>query len=133
MQNRKINQFIEQETLKGIYTHFDLQRAYRTLEIDNPENIDDDGLVAVFHSRCADAPEREREFQFSLNIIQYFRGHHPIRESGRNSAEHKGFLSQKHLIIEMDVVEAYQRLHIADIDLPDDLVIASFISYVYLV
>jgi len=75
MQNRKINQFAESEVAKGVYTRFDLQKAYRTLEIDHPDDIDDDGLIAVFHSRCADVMRRESDFQHALNVIRHFRRH----------------------------------------------------------
>jgi hypothetical protein len=71
---RKIRQFVDRNRPDGIYTRFDLQRAYRTLEIDMPDEIGDDGIVAVFYSRCADLPEREREFQAALDTIQHFRG-----------------------------------------------------------
>ena len=73
--SHKINLFAEEEVNnKKVYTRFDLQRAYRKLEIDHPDEIGDDGLVAVFQSRCHDAPERTAEFENVLNIIQKFRG-----------------------------------------------------------
>jgi hypothetical protein len=72
-QSRKIKDFTEEQRAKGLFTRFDLQRAYRTLEIDLPEEIDDDGVFAVFQSRCADAPERDAEFQSALSVIQHFR------------------------------------------------------------
>ena len=72
-QSRTINQFAEKEVDKGIYTRFELQRAYKVLELDNPEEIDDDGVLAVFHSRCVDVPEREDEFVHALQMIQHFR------------------------------------------------------------
>jgi len=71
----KINLFAEEEVnTKQVYTRFDLQRAYWKLEIDHPDEIGDDGVVAVFQSRCHDAPERTAEFENALNIIQKFRG-----------------------------------------------------------
>ena len=73
MQNRKINQFADSVVADGVYTRFDLQKAYRTLEIDHPDGIDDDGLIAVFQSRCADMMRREGDFQHALNVIQHFR------------------------------------------------------------
>ena len=73
-QSRKINRFAEDEVnSKEKYTRFDLQRAYRKLEIDHPHEIGDDGVVAVFQSRCHDAPERTAEFENALTIIQKFR------------------------------------------------------------
>lgn len=73
-QSRKINQFADKEVAKGIFTRFELQRAYKILELDvNPEEIDDEGVVAVFHSRCVDVPEREGEFVHALKVIQHFR------------------------------------------------------------
>src|SRR5271156_6103322 len=73
--SRKINHFADEEVNnKQVYTRFDLQRAYRKLEIDHPDEIGEDGVVAVFQSRCHDAPERTAEFEKALIIIQKFRG-----------------------------------------------------------
>lgn len=73
--SRKINQFAEEEVNnKQVYTRFDLQRAYRKLEIDHPDEIGDDGVVAVFQSRCHEVPERTADFENALAIIQRFRG-----------------------------------------------------------
>jgi len=73
--SRKINLFAEEEVKsKQIYTRFDLQRAYQKLEIDHPHEIGDDGVVAVFQSRCHEVPERTAEFENALMIIQRFRG-----------------------------------------------------------
>ena len=83
MQNRKINQFADSQVAKGVYTRFDLQKAYRTLEIDHPDGIDDDDLIAVFHSRCADARRRESDFQLALNVIQHFRRHWGINNRSK--------------------------------------------------
>ena len=69
----KINEFLEQECDKGNFTCLDLDRAYRILEIDHPNDVDDEGIIAVFQVRCADAPEREREFETALRVIEYFR------------------------------------------------------------
>jgi hypothetical protein len=74
MQSRKINQFADSEVLKGTFTRFDLRRAFRTLEIDDPNTITDEGLIVVFQSRRVEAPQRAQEFQFALKIIQHFRG-----------------------------------------------------------
>lgn len=71
--NRIINQFAQGQVANGIFTRFELQKAYKTLEIDHPDDIDDDGVYAVFQSRCMDAPGRERDFKFALNVIQYYR------------------------------------------------------------
>ena len=89
MQNRRINQFAESEVATGVYTRFDLQKAYRTLEIDHPDGIDDDALIAVFHSRCADVMRRESDFQHALNVIQHFRRHWGIN-NGSKPAEKRG-------------------------------------------
>jgi len=85
MQNRKINQFADSEVAKGVYTRFDLQKAYRTLEIDHPDGLDDDDLIAVFHARCSDARRRESDFQLALNVIQHFRRHRGINNRSKTS------------------------------------------------
>ena len=89
MQNRKINQFADSEVAKGVYTRFDLQKAYRTLEIDHPDGLDDDDIIAVFHSRCADVMRRESDFQHALNVIQHFRKHWGINNRSK-TAERRG-------------------------------------------
>lgn len=70
--SRRINQYTESQASKGVFTRFDLGRACRTLEIDDPNKVTEEGLIAVFHSRCTDAPHREREFQLALKVIQHF-------------------------------------------------------------
>ena len=72
--SRKINQFAEEEVKsKQVYTRFDLQSAYQKLEIDHPDEIGDEGVVAVFQSGCHEVPERTAEFENALTIIQRFR------------------------------------------------------------
>ena len=43
------------------------------MEVDHPDEIDDDGILAVFQSRCIDVPERETDFMHALKVIQYYR------------------------------------------------------------
>jgi hypothetical protein len=93
-QSRTINQFVEKEVAKGIFTRFELQRAYKILELDNPEEIDDDGVIAVFHSRCVDVPDREKDFLHALQVIQYFRKSDIIGETAATKVfEKRGILS----------------------------------------
>jgi hypothetical protein len=69
-----LQQYADEETLgKGQFTRFTLHQAYHVLEIDHPENIDDDGITAVFHSRCIDLPSRGDDFKTALEVIQHFR------------------------------------------------------------
>lgn len=124
-QSRMINQYVEKEVQKGIYTRFDLQKAYQVLEIDLPEDTDDDGIVAVYHSRCIDVPEREAEFQNALKMIQRFRKSDAI---GQNITQYSDM--KQEIQVEMSPAQAYKQLRIDDVDTSDDLVIASFISYV---
>lgn len=131
MQNRKINQFADGQAAQGVYTRFDLQKAYRTLEIDHPDGIDDDGLIAVFHSRCADVMRRESDFRHALNVIQYFRRQWGINNRSK-TAERRGKSHSSSLLrIEMDTTEAFRRLRITDSSIPDDGIIASFVSCVW--
>lgn len=123
-QSRMINHYVETEVQKGIYTRFDLLKAYQVLEIDHPEDTDDDGVVAVYHSRCIDVPERETEFQNALKMIQHFRKSEVI---GENLTQ---FSELKEISVEMSPSQAYKQLRITDEDIPDDLVIASFVSSV---
>lgn len=116
LQNRKINQFAESQFANGLYTRFDLQKAYRTLGIDHPDQIDDDGVNAVFYIRCTDVPGREREFQIALDVIRHFRK----SKNGNGSMGH----SEKR---EMDAAEAYKRLRVTD-DITDDQILAAFVS-----
>lgn len=129
LQNRKINQFADKQVVNGVFTRFDLQRAYRTLEIDHPDEIDDEGVIAVFQSRCADAPGRERDFQSALDVIQHFR-RATLNSGGRRSVERRGMIFDEFNNVEMDAPEAYRRLRINDVNLSDDLIIASFVSCV---
>jgi hypothetical protein len=85
--SRMINQFVEKEVAKGVYTRFDLQRAYNVLEIDHPEEIDDDGVVAVYQSRCIDVPERETEFRNALQMIQHFRKSNVIGDAATQTSD----------------------------------------------
>ena len=88
-QTRTINQFADKEVAKGIFTHFELQRAYKILELDNPEEIDDDGIVAVFHSRCVDVPDRENDYVHALKVIQHFRKSEIIGETAATKSTEK--------------------------------------------
>ena len=92
-QSRTINQYTEKEISKGIFTRFELERAYKILEVDHPNEIDDDGILAVFQSRCIDVPERETEFMHALKVIQYYRKSDAIGEAtASKSNEKRGML-----------------------------------------
>jgi hypothetical protein len=124
-----INQFVEKEVSKGVYTRFDLHRAYNVLEIDHPEEIDDDGVVAVYQSRCIDVPERETDFRNALQMIQHFRKSNVIGDAATQTSDLRlgtVFLELTNEV-EMTVSEAYTRLRIADRDLGDDAVISAFV------
>jgi hypothetical protein len=127
-----INQFVEKEVSKGVYTRFDLQRAYNVLEIDHPEEIDDDGVVAVYQSRCIDVPDRETEFRNALQMIQHFRKSNVIGDAATQTSDLRPGTVSLELAneIEMDVSEAYRRLRITDRDLGDDSVISAFVACV---
>jgi hypothetical protein len=127
-----INQFVEKEVSKGVYTRFDLQRAYNVLEIDHPEEIDDDGVVAVYQSRCIDVPDRETEFHNALQMIQHFRKSNVIGDAATQTSDLRPGTVSLELAdkIEMDVSEAYRRLRITDRDLGDDSVISAFVACV---
>jgi hypothetical protein len=129
LQSRKINHFADNQVSNGIFTRFALQRAYRTLEIDHPDGVGDDGIIAVFQSRCADAPDRERDFQAALTVIQHFRKGF-INNNGRILTERRGIKLYGLTNKEMNASEAYKRLRITNVALPDDLVIANFVSCV---
>jgi hypothetical protein len=129
--SQTINNLVEQEIVNGLYTRFELQRAYKTLEIDHPEEIDDEGVVAVFQSRCIDVPNRERDFQHAVTVIQHFRKSNVIGETtARQSDKQDGIKPRIILTLEMTPAEAYKRLRIADSNIPDDGIIASFVSCV---
>ena len=123
---------MEKEVSKGLYTRFDLQRAYNVLEIDHPEEIDDDGVVAVYQSRCIDVPEREREFHNALKMIQHFRKSNVIGDAATQTSDLRPGTVFLELANEigMDVSEAYRRLRITDRDLGDDSVISAFVACV---
>lgn len=88
-QSRTINQYTEKEIAKGIFTRFELQRAYKILEVDHPDGIDDDGILAVFQSRCIDVPERETDFMHALKVIQYYRKSDAIGEATASQLNEK--------------------------------------------
>jgi len=73
LHNKLINQYVETELEKGMYTRFELQRAYKTLEIDHPEQIGDDGIDVVFSIRCDEAPHRRKDFERAMAVIEYFK------------------------------------------------------------
>lgn len=73
LRSPKINQILEEEISKGLFTRLDLDRAYKALEIDHPNEIDEEGIIAVFQIRCVDSPERETEFENALRVIEHFR------------------------------------------------------------
>jgi A repeated domain in UCH-protein len=85
-QSRLLREHVERELARGLHSRFELKRAYQKLEIDSPATVDDDGLFAVFHSRCSEVPERELEFKRALDVIHYFR----VRDSRNRGAEKKG-------------------------------------------
>ena len=91
MHNRIIKNYVETELAKGIHTRFELNRAYKTLEIDHPEQIDEDGINAVFHSRCIEAPHREVDFKYALDVISWFNNNGKNKENGSfSTGEKKG-------------------------------------------
>jgi hypothetical protein len=71
--NRTLTSVVERELERGLYTRFELERSYKVLEIDHPDDIDDEGILAVFQSRCIDVPNRQTDFQHALGVISYFR------------------------------------------------------------
>lgn len=90
LHNRVLNQYVESEFAKGIYTRFELDRAYKTLEIDDPGQIDDDGINVVFSIRCEEAPHREKDFKRAMQVIQYFKKAGENPEDGSSTPEKKG-------------------------------------------
>ena len=73
---------MENEAENGTYTRLDLQRACRTLEINNPERVDEDALQAVFQIRCTEAPAMRDVFQHALKVIQRYRADHSMGDAG---------------------------------------------------
>jgi len=92
MESKRINQFAQNESLRGYYTKFDLARAYQLLEIDQPDFATDDAVLATYQSRCFDYPEREGEFHKALLIIQRYRQNGAI-DDFINPSEKKGLSS----------------------------------------
>jgi hypothetical protein len=101
LHNRLLNQVVESELAKGVYTRFELKRAYTTLEIDHPEEIDDDGINAVFSIRCDEAPHREKDFQRAMEVITYFKKLGDKSEISSNTRK-KGLLGLILLMIRND-------------------------------
>ena len=119
--SRTLQVYAEKEIVNGIYTRFELERAYKTLEIDHPDGIDDEGVLAVFQSRCIDVPNREKDFLHALDVIQHFRKSAVLgKTTARQSVNPQ----------EMDTAQAYKTLRINDPQISDDGIIVSFVSCV---
>jgi len=71
--SRMLHDHVDRELSKGAHTRFQLEKAFKILEIDSPATIDEEGLMAVYHSRCIEVPGRDGEFKRALDVIHHFR------------------------------------------------------------